>query len=299
MNALSLSQQKGASLLDTLPLSAEHPRCVLVTDTLESDARFVLYSFVAKVLQRGQAWKVLWLSCEPTTERLIINGLKKIGCSLAHHYFQDKQQTTSNGAGGGNTNSQLTIECLLHDYRHQIDTEHGLDPEAFVRFLLKTIEKWCEGESTDATARCWIVVDNVSAIASLVGERLAYALVYSVTCYAKKNAIGFLFRCSQEINARMKKSPTDTLASDKQRLGEALKWEDSLVDLADGVIDAVPLTSGYSREAHGRITWTDIPGGQGWHDSLQKSTSSSGVVNYCITDAGVHAVRIQGKQPKR
>lgn len=82
-------------------------------------------------------------------------------------------------------------------------------------------------------------------------------------------------------------------------------WERSLVEIADGIIDVVPLQSGFSLEAHGRLVFTERRGGLGWRDSRKtsgaglssSSTSSSSflttVVNYCCEESTVKAFRLR------
>ncbi len=73
--------------------------------------------------------------------------------------------------------------------------------------------------------------------------------------------------------------------------------------MADGIVDVLPLASGYTREAHGKLLFTACPGGRGWGDDSSKqgggrtSTLSDGstlVFNYCLTDSKVQAIQIRG-----
>jgi hypothetical protein len=65
--------------------------------------------------------------------------------------------------------------------------------------------------------------------------------------------------------------------------------------MADGIVDVLPLASGYTREAHGKLLFTACPGGRGWgDDSKGRSDGSTLVFNYCLTDSKVQAIQIRG-----
>jgi hypothetical protein len=96
-------------------------------------------------------------------------------------------------------------------------------------------------------------------------------------------------------------------------------WERSLIELADGVIDVIPLASGFARDVHGRLVFTERLGSLGWRCRGESSTNSSdrkgrdevsskkissgvGVyqhnfstttVNFCCNDNGVRAIRLR------
>jgi hypothetical protein len=93
----------------------------------------------------------------------------------------------------------------------------------------------------------------------------------------------------------------------------SVAWERLLVEIADGIVDVMPLTSGFSRDVHGRLVFTQRLGGIGWKDENEntktlsatpnvtknESTSANSsnfltsIVNYCCSDAGVRAIRLR------
>ena len=70
---------------------------------------------------------------------------------------------------------------------------------------------------------------------------------------------------------------------------EKIPWERSLVQVADGIVDVVPLASGYTREAHGRLLFSEVPAGRGWG-----GRPTACIFKYCIADTKVLAIRIRG-----
>ena len=65
----------------------------------------------------------------------------------------------------------------------------------------------------------------------------------------------------------------------------------------DTIVDVIPLISGYSREAHGRLVFSECPGGRGWGDSSKQQPQSASwnklVINYSLNDNGVRAIRLR------
>ncbi len=101
-------------------------------------------------------------------------------------------------------------------------------------------------------------------------------------------------------------------------------WERSLVEIADGIIDVVPLASGFARDVHGRLIFTERSGSLGWKggrgndrkvparnkkivggvvsaensNATARSTGatnsfSTSTVNFCCHDNGVRAIRLR------
>ena len=98
-------------------------------------------------------------------------------------------------------------------------------------------------------------------------------------------------------------------------------WERSLVEIADGIIDVMPLPSGFARDVHGRLVFTEWLGSKGWRDGrndnnsrsrngggggigagrviatsagmLSQNNFSTTTVNFCCHDSGVRAIRLR------
>lgn len=92
-------------------------------------------------------------------------------------------------------------------------------------------------------------------------------------------------------------------------------WERCLVEVADGVIDVIPLESGFARDVHGRLIFTERLGSLGWRDkgqggndartnniehsmraigtSQSSNSFSTTTVNFCCHDDGVRAIRLR------
>ena len=127
---------------------------------------------------------------------------------------------------------------------------------------------------------------------------------------------GMIIRCSNDVDQFLYKTQNSEdkdhsgwvgaggLAN-KQSLAEhrrtVVPWERCLEDSADAIIDVLPLPSGFSREAQGRLIFSETPNGSGWggdksyRASYRSGTSSWNklIINYCVQDTGVRAIRMQ------
>jgi len=320
-----------------------------------------------KIPQRQQ--RLMWLSGGPSTPKLIRQSLRKIGCAPG---AIGSSGGSFSAAGTGSapspydrtdgsqnrSSSLLTIRSLvseLSDFlQPQIkiessscsDNEDGdgnnLQFELFVKRMYGQIKQWVGDNGEPAAAdsdhdpcpapTCWIVLDDVSTFASIVGERLAFAFIQSLRSLSVRNGrFGLMIRCLNDHDQQawkdaeeLKDAPSTATGGDiplwlgaggrgyQRRYSDdaEIPWERSLVEIADFVVDVCPLLSGASREVHGRLIFTRKPasaigssggdqeaesrGVRKTSSSIRASTlSSSLVVNYCLIDNKVLAIRIQ------
>merc|ERR1719330_1970662 len=90
-------------LADVLPWSdtpLTDRKTIMICDSTETDGRFLLHTLASQFIKShptsekthtdgttaiptsNEHNKVIWVSCGPLTEQLILSGLKKIGCDL-------------------------------------------------------------------------------------------------------------------------------------------------------------------------------------------------------------------------
>eukprot|EP00977_Amphora_coffeiformis_P029147 scaffold39012_cov191-Amphora_coffeaeformis.AAC.6 len=191
--------------------------------------------------------------------------------------------------------------------------------EHFVRNLYRDMQVWYQTQQEKkAGDRVIILLDDVSALADMVGSKLAHAFVYQVTCWVNNNnnnniklgttgtTTRLVIRCAGD-GLDDTSSSTDNIdeqqqqqwvghgggsaTTSKQSLSSLSSccWESSLVELCDLVVDVLPLQSGYSREAHGRLLLT----------SRISTTTPPVRYNYCFTDQAVFAIRLTSSQKRR
>lgn len=370
-------------LSQALPWSPELAagRTFLVCDSVETDGRFLLHSLATQVLNHKQkkGARVLWIACGAWTDRLVANALKKMGCEHAASCLRSNTNNTNSNtslsfdwndsdadAPSSTANKPLQILSIPVEIATRIeeaaqvdekeddndtDGRVNFDTELFLKELYHRIRSWATATAaaendSDSLGPTWIVLDDVSALASLLGERLVYFFVLSLRALMNQNAntnetttnnnntFGLIMRCANDIDQQDSKltetnngvtsvTPADShLVADwigaggqEERLYHQSQshtpWEHQLVELADGIVDVLPLASGYSREAHGRLVYTARPGGKGWGGGNSSSSDkvaaqhhraesggvlplSSGVINYCLMDNFVMAIRLRG-----
>ena len=311
-------------LEEALPWSVESHRVILINDSNETDGRFLLHALAKQNLGNPTNGNVLWLACGPVTDVQVATALKKNGCDIATLYLRSSLQTPKTSS------LPLTIRSLTVDMAStclQMSDEVTWNPDQFLRGWYKQVKSWVNEQSRKP---CWVLLDDVSSLASVLGDpRLVHRFVHSLTALSNNNqgqSFGITIRCSNDVDQSLYKAKQledQNLKSAPLWVGfggqcnnpqyksieSAIPWERHLVDLADGIVDVVPLSSGYSREAHGRLIFTLHPSGRGWRnvagdEGLKSSDSLTGfkinsTVNYCITDNGVRAIRLRGSTSKQ
>jgi hypothetical protein len=318
--------------------SESYPKCVLVTDSIETDGRFVLYAMVQDLLKSSafssnpqcrrrlvvppneenvsksphdnNNKSILWLSCHGMSEGQIRTSLKKIGC-------EDVNNTSKTIRGIRNddvitTNSGLWTQSLvIHNILLDWSSQSSRDPEIYLKSLYHKIKDW----SMIRPFNC-IILDDVSAMENCIShDRYFYGFL---SYLANLPNIHLIMRCSNDSDQRMLSITSSTSTTRVSGLPvNSTNWigasgrplqnciydihdkipiDRTLVEWADWVVDVVPLSSGPSREAHGRIVFT-----RRIHDSTQsqaqakKSQSQETVVvfNYCLHDTSVQVIRLK------
>jgi hypothetical protein len=261
-------------LTEALPWSIDGEDCILVTDSVATDGRFMLHTIGSQALENKQ--KVLWLSCGPVPETLVATALRKIGCEAAASYL--KTTTRRN-----EWRHPLAIHCLMVD----VPTS-PLDSQQYLQTLYQRVKEWCLSDSNHTT----IIVDDASVLGNLLGERIAY---FFLSYLRALDCCRLVVRCSndmdnmsiQEEDASVTNSHrnVDWVGAGGRRMHAVtfIPWERTLIEFANWIVDVVPLASGYSREAHGRLVFT----------ARASISEPALVMNYCLQDTAVLAIRLR------
>lgn len=307
IHSYSLTMNATVPLEEALPCSPGVARKVLICDSIQTDGRFLCYTFAKQAL--AMSCKVLWLVGTPVTDRQVATGLKKMGCDTAASYLRDPKNSKG-----------LRIRCLADEIASQsLLDEKDWDGATFLKGIYKQVKALLqESDSSSSGTPLWVILDDVSTLATILGEGLVYQFVDSICALATRmnaNQIGILIRCSHELDqAILHKTDEDfekdqsgwvgagglahrTAVRDNQQ--QSVPWERS-IESVDAIVDVVPLTSGYSREAHGRLIFSEVAGGRGWGESNKSQQVPAGpnawnklLFNYCIHDNGVRAIRLR------
>ncbi|CAJ1954385.1 unnamed protein product [Cylindrotheca closterium] len=311
-------------LEEVFPFSPRVARKVLICDSIETDGRFVCYTYAKQAV--NATCPVLWLLGTPVTEMQVATGLKKMGCDAGASYLRDESLTS---AGGGN--KTLTIRSLASELATATldlkdDEEEEWSEEAFLKQLYQQAKEWLLEKlelASTTDSPCWIILDDMSTLATMLSESLVYqfidTLIALVSRLGKMDQVGILIRVSNQLDQTLLNQSEEDFIKDqsgwvgagglalrlarRQDQQDWIPWERSLLESMDGVVDVLPLASGYSREAHGRLIFSELPSGRGWSESSTNTTvatTSSAttawnklVFNYCIHDNGVKAIRLR------
>jgi len=320
---------------DVLPWGFENPpvggRTTLICDSAETDGKFLLYTIAAQCLSSSKAslssltsavtanrassnnksatsssqYNILWINCGIKTEAQINAAMKKIGCDLR------------------------TNEKMVHIMTVPIPTDSA-GAESLKQLYQEIHLK------TATMANYVIILDDATLLSTYFGPSLTYIFIQMLQRLIRTNPsdndTGLVLRASHDLDQehylstnQEQKSVTgnkvlnyigaggkgmlhDSESLARLELGaqyelEEMVWERALVELADGVIDVVPLSSGFAKDVHGRLVFTSRWGaGLGWRNnddstSLSSSTTktnfSTTLVNFCCSDAGVRAIRLR------
>jgi hypothetical protein len=319
---------------DVLPWGYERPpvggRTTLICDSAETDGKFLLYTIAAqclsssskapsslnsavpasrsspitKIASASSQYNIIWINCGLKTEAQISAAMKKIGCDIR------------------------TNEKMVHIITLQVPTDLG--GAEYLKQLYQGIHL-----KTATMSNYVIILDDATLLSTYFGPSLTYTFIQMLQRLIRRsssdNDAGLVLRASHDLDQEYylstnqeQKSVTgnkvlnyigaggrgmlhDSESLSKLELGsqyelEELVWERSLVELADGVIDVVPLSSGFAKDVHGRLVFTSRWGaGLGWRkndesilsSSTAKNNFSTTLVNFCCSDAGVRAIRLR------
>ena len=269
--------------------------------------------------------RILWLNCTTMTDQLTLAALQKFGCpksvtSTAHLPESSSSTSTSSTSllEQSVTDSALTIRSVPALVRRMMMESHveeeneTMDLESIVKSLYRQVKTWlCSKQQQQRVAdnkgpvdkgQKWVILDDVSTLAVLVGERLAYGLILSIralsanNCSSEHHAFGLVIRASNDydIERSLLVDPRSTHwfggtmdnaddgIDDGSKDDDECPWERQLVEMADTVVDVVPLASGYSREVHGRLIFT----------SKAAPAIQQDCYNYCLTDNQALVIRV-------
>jgi hypothetical protein len=300
----------------------------------------------------------LWLSGHSSTERQIVTSLKKMGCSNTNDIIMGKQSYDETSANSSSS-SNVIIRNLAVEIANQIlkstssnnDENNNdassilsFDGERYLKSVYHDVKKWIrQGYTASKSSESnedhhdednpqppvlWVVLDDVSSLGTILGDRVVYCFVDSilslVSTLDNDNCCGTIIRCSIDLDqmahkllATEDKDVSGWIGSGGLSIKQSQKdslyrssipWERYLIhnSSVDGIIDVLPLPSGFSREAHGRLIFSETPNGRGWGrgavnkpslvNATTKSTTDTSITkrnklitNYCIQDTEVKA----------
>jgi len=183
----------------------------------------------------------------------------------------------------------------------------------------------------------------------MLGDTLVYCFVESLITLIHRRLeapedLGLILRCSGDVDQMLHRiegtEGTDQTGwfgagglshreavRDALRGGSLVPWERAIEESVDAIVDVLPLPSGFSREAHGRLILSETPNGRGWKDAVRdrtnaplpassastttttssgskqsKSSASGGgggwnklIFNYRLQDNGARAIRLRAR----
>ena len=279
---------------------------LLVTDAVAAlcDGRFVLYAVAAAALSSStptgsrnnsnNTTRVFWISCTCVTEECIRQALKKLGCNDDNdddRLYIDSLPTRLIQQAVESTTTTTTTTTTDNNNNGEDDCFQEI---TFVKELYQRVQAFVTASSS--LSPTMVILDDVSALSVLVGERLTHALIVSLNDLSSKSSsvvtandddgnhhnnnisslqhpFSLVLRCSNDCDihhVRRRVASTgrtmepydddgDDEHYDDRHAANTMKnvpWERALVELADTVVDVTSVPSGYSREIAGRLILT-------------------------------------------
>eukprot|EP01083_Nonionella_stella_P002695 7743_1 len=302
-------------LTDVLPWGDDAPsggRTILVFDSAEADGRFLCHEIVSQCLSfnkgaktlkgdpviKSKARNIIWLHCGTVTKNQIRAAMKRKGCDLR---------------------SNQDMVDIIMIIPNLIDSN-----EKNIGEYLKNIYYQVK-QKVDKYAECLIIIDDATSLSIFFRSTTILSFFQKIKALVRTRAnlddgydSGLVIIASQDLNQEQyfrevtQEQTTVTsgekfnyigaeqaLKNDAPLKSEEICWEMALTELADGIVDVVPLASGFARDVHGRLIFTErLTGGLGWKETGYNESKSTGgfstcIVNYCCSDAGVRAIRLR------
>lgn len=269
-------------LTDVLPSwdDGDTASTILVCDSLQTDGRFFLATVAAASVKKN----ILWLGCGSQTSKQIATSLKKLGMDAASTLMKQPQVEADES-----WNIPLHIHSLVVEMSEQLLMEQAtcFHANVYLKEIYDRMKTWILASSEPSS--CWVILDDVSALANLLGDALVYSFVASVRTLCRRTHTTLFLRCWHDDEQSTQPSPPVTWIGAGGR-SSIHSLSSQLVEFADHIVDIIPLSSGGSREAHGRLVVTltrhGITAGKNINHPLL-------IVNYCLQDTTVTAIRLQ------
>jgi hypothetical protein len=313
------------------PLSQAFSGCwpehatVLVSDSVESDGRFVLHTLAASAAAAAAATAtsqahVLWFCCGAVTDQLTLSSLKRMmsgsgsgsGASslVASASLPDgsaasnattkippkhtSAEATTTTTAAAHTRSSLTIRSVpsLMDtfLLSEGNNETTRDEEWLARMLLGIVKDWVLATSRQ-DGSLLVLWDDVSTLANIMGENLTYGLLVSIQALSTTTRpFGLVVRYSHDVDVALEQS------QDSMWLGGGGS-DGNIGHVESRQSCGVPWERHLVELADVLVDVTPLPSGVTRHAHGRLYISGrtvlvASVYNYCLTDQSVLAMRL-------
>jgi len=236
-----------------------------------------------------------------STKRQVASTLKKLGCDAGAAYLRNDSKHDVNNSHNG-----LTIRSLALEIADQILASNNsknnkdgcdFDRDLYLKTVFNDVKAWVDTIHDDKaeSVTSWIIVDDVTALASILGDTLVYCFIERLISLAKASGtlstqeFGVIIRCSGDLDQMLYRIESNEGKdhsgwfgagglSHKQATHDKLyrtfvPWERAVEESVDAIIDVLPLLSGFSREAHGRLIFSETPNGRRWKNFYSRSSN--------------------------
>jgi len=177
-----------------------------------------------------------------------------------------------------------------------------------------------EKESLEEKEEITIIIDDLSYLINIFGDRQVFGFIQELRNRGKKCGVtkrsnekkylsSLILRKSTElfhpsnnlsskvyvgVDTYLKTSETENTTA------IACPFDCLLYEIVDGVVDIIPLSSGYYKDAtsHGRIIFTEcyslLENKNGFSNDSKKGISDPFIISFCYTEHGVQLKMLRG-----
>jgi len=367
---------------------------ILINDTIETDARFLLYTlssqylasttqtsstFTDKNLSQSNKRRVFWISAGVATERQVLTSLKKIGFDATNVNVAKGMARITTGITNSERIKVIPIALELASQIMSTDSaadNESIDKSRYLKNLYRRFRSWIESNESEhqqdseatETSETLIIIDEISTMKQMFGSSLVLCFIQKLKNTLSKSGCGGVVAIRSRIDLSVHNIELLDFKSQQQQssiknvtgsqnhyfydFSTSSAWmgagggnqislehkfnsqfpedrqldQSLLLEMAHGIIDALPLASGFAREVHGRLVFTDrFSGDFAWYKmkngggndkelknrrninssfsrtrvgrfhKKQNQSNETGVaiVNYFCTDQGVKVIRLR------
>lgn len=302
---------------------------ILLTDTIKTDGRFMLHILASQYISiynnvniikskksnprhhNSGGGKLIWISCTSETEKQIMKSI---------NMYYDKISTSSTTTTTMKKSSSFScFEVIsapkeIFSCNNNNNSEDNYLHQLYLRIFPKKMQEDDDKEVT-------IIIDDLSYLINFFGDRQVFGFIQELRNRSNNNcnrsnsnnnknylSALILRNCSEILHPSNNNLSskvyvgTDTFTKDKEVITDTITsslsspFDYLLYEIVDGIIDIIPLSSGYYKDAtsHGRIIFTECYNNimennqyNGFSNYDKKNISDPFIISFCYTELGV------------
>lgn len=251
--------------------------------------------------------KLIWISCTNETEKQIMKSI-----NIYYDKIPSSSSTTKRISSSYSCFEIISVPKEI--FSNTLEDDNYLY-QLYLRIFPKIIMDDDDGD--DSNKEVTIIIDDLSYLINFFGDRQVFGFIQELRNRSKSNTYNnknnknylsalILRNCTEILHPSNLSSKvyigTDVFIKDKGEIitdsNKTSSFEYLLYEITDGIIDIIPLSSGYYKDSttHGRILFTECYNTtnnrfyNGFSNNVDEKTrivSDPFIISFCYTDHGV------------